>query len=798
VAHVTSILDVARSYAAAGLSVVPIRLGGSKAPALEKLEPYFSRIASDDELVQMFSSAVGIGVIGGHVSGNLEIMDFDQEGIFDKWLAALADLDPAARKLTESLPHVLTPTRGMHLLYRCSDIATATKLAFAREKFADCTGKKKDALIETRGERSYAVTAPSPPSCHAAKRAYQWIGGAKLTEIPTITPKQRSVLWQVARSFNEREPKNNKESTHRGEAGRPGDEFNDHGPSWRDILQPHGWVFVRARGDTSYWRRPGKMDGISATTGYCGDKLHVFSSNASPFEDGNTYSKFAAFAELNHNGSYKATAKRLGADGYGKKEKDFIRAPPLEGDEEKIPDGRRAAVIDMGKVEIKPLLWLWPGYLPLGKLGLLDGDPCLGKSMTTLDLAARVTTGREMPDHSMGDLGGAAGVVLMSCEDDAADTIKPRLVAAGADCDLVRLVTGVKETHTNDSGEQRTTLRTPTLEDVDILRMVIDEVKAKLVIIDPLMAYMTGDTHRDSDARHSLAPMQKLAEETGSTVLVVRHLNKSGGSNALYRGGGSIGIIGAARAGLLVAKDPEDSTGKRRILARTKANLAADADASLVYKIIDGEPAPRIEWLGSSAQTATSVLAAPDNEDDKSQLDEAIDWLKAELTDGQQRSAELLKKAKHDGVAEPTLRKAKARLRVRVTKGFAGWLWELPEPKGAPPNTLRHDHLEKQPLSILKNINNNNNLAQDDQDDQDDHQSVLGGLFDHLDQPWDQKAAEDLVKSTISSVGKGKNGTAEKFLGLCRQAMLTKDMDSLQNACDWYAERTAIQEESDA
>jgi RecA-family ATPase len=115
--------------------------------------------------------------------------------------------------------------------------------------------------------------------------------------------------------------------------------------------------------------------------------------------------------------------------------------------------------------------------------------------------------------------------------------------------------------------------RPPTLLDIDALRKAILEVGAKLVTIDPLMAFLPSeiDSYRDQDVRRGLAPLKDLAEETGAAIVLVRHLNKNQGGSAIYRGGGSIGIVGAARVGLLVAKDPDDA--QRRVLAVTKNNL---------------------------------------------------------------------------------------------------------------------------------------------------------------------------------------------------------------------------------
>ena len=220
-----------------------------------------------------------------------------------------------------------------------------------------------------------------------------------------------------------------------------------------------------------------------------------------------------------------------------------------------------AAVIRVADVQSEPVEWLWAPRIPRGMLTVFDGDPGLGKSTICLELTARVTTGSPMPGSTTRT--HPANVVLLSAEDVIAQVIRPRLEAAGADCNRV-----VVFDHVNDGQGPRS----PELPaDTVLLERIVDVERAALVIVDPLMAFFGAEVnaHRDQDVRRALHALKALAERTGAAVLVVRHLNKAGGSNPLYRGGG---IVGAARSGLLVAPDPED--GQRRILAASKSNLA--------------------------------------------------------------------------------------------------------------------------------------------------------------------------------------------------------------------------------
>jgi hypothetical protein len=346
-------------------------------------------------------------------------------------------------------------------------------------------------------------------------------------------------------------------------------------------------------------------------------------------------------------------------------------------------------IIPLSTVERELVRWLWRDRVPLGKLTILDGDPGLGKSVITLDLAAGVTTRSAMPDGTVSDLDGPSGVVLLSAEDGLGDTVRPRLEAADADLTLVVAVSRVMETAIRRCGDEEVEVKTPrlpTLADLDALRKAIEQSGARLVIIDPIMAYLPGATnaHRDQDVRQALAPLAAMAEETGAAVLVVRHLNKASGGNPLYRGGGSIGIIGAARSGLVVAPDPDDDTETRRVLAPTKANLSAPA-AALAYHLEAGETGVvRVVWEGASEHTAASLLAPPTAHTDQSAEDSAIAVLLDLLTDGPKAATEVQAAAKAADIAERTLDRAKKRLGVKSQKaGFGeGWLWSLPT-KGA-------------------------------------------------------------------------------------------------------------------
>jgi hypothetical protein len=264
----------------------------------------------------------------------------------------------------------------------------------------------------------------------------------------------------------------------------------------------------------------------------------------------------------------------------------------------------------LSEVQGKKVRWLWQRRLPLGKLTTLDGDPCLGKSHLVLDIAARVSAGREMPDGTPGIAGGA-GVVLIAPEDGLADTIHPRLQRAGADLSRIVSIGNILVT---DSGADYSYERPFRLsDDLETLVKAVLRVRAKLVVIDPLMAiFGNKGTSKDTEVRMALAPVQMLIEYAEAACLMVRHLTKGGGSNALYRAGGSMAFIATARSGLMVLKDPTDES--KRVLAHIKSNLSAQA-ASLSFSIVSdedsGDTQPSIRWQGECTQTLQQLLNPP-------------------------------------------------------------------------------------------------------------------------------------------------------------------------------------------
>ena len=279
--------------------------------------------------------------------------------------------------------------------------------------------------------------------------------------------------------------------------------------------------------------------------------------------------------------------------------------PPTPKDPENPPSPDYEEILGMflSEIETQEIHWLWEKRIPLGKITILDGDPGMGKSLLAIHLAACISTGHLMPDNTPGKQGG---VVLIAPEDGAADTLRPRLEAAGGDPSRVLLLNTVAAL---DTKKETVSDRPFSLShDLEKLEEAIKRVNAVLVILDPLMAVLGHkiDSSRDQDIREVFTPLAQLAERTGCAILIIRHLNKSASENALYRGAGSIGIIAAARIGLLVALDPYDEN--RRILATTKNNLGKHA-INLSFQVVENDSGlPYLKWLGENHDTVATLL----------------------------------------------------------------------------------------------------------------------------------------------------------------------------------------------
>lgn len=340
----------------------------------------------------------------------------------------------------------------------------------------------------------------------------------------------------------------------------------------------------------------------------------------------------------------------------------------------------RAIARKLSEIEIETVTWLWPNFLPDRKLTILDGMPGVGKSTLTSEIAARITSGTGFPN---GETIDPKRVVFIAVEDGVADTIKPRVLAAGGNDDYVHSI------HIEQNGDEIT----PDLEvHLPAIRDVIEEIgNVGLLIIDPIMALLGNsvDSYRDQDVRKVTTPLGRLAEELNLAILIVRHPNKGSSNNSLLRGGGSMAFIGAARVGWVVGKNPENPD--IRVLAISKSNIGTMSE-SLEFQLVNDSTyeCARIQWLGSSKFTADNLYETQ-NIEEKSLTDEGMDWLQEFLSEGGMDSATIKREAEKLGISPKVLRRAREKLNVVTRREGSGTkhttLWSLPTSLMPQPST---------------------------------------------------------------------------------------------------------------
>ena len=316
--------------------------------------------------------------------------------------------------------------------------------------------------------------------------------------------------------------------------------------------------------------------------------------------------------------------------------------------------------------------WLWPKRIPLGKLTLLVGDPGLGKSLVTIDLASRVTRGAAFPDGEKCEVGE---VLFLSAEDDPADTIRPRLDAAGANVSRAYILEAVRVTLPDGAQTDREfNLET----DLAALEATLRHHPGiRLIVIDPISAYLGGvDSHSNAEVRGILAPFASLAARHGIAIVAVTHLRKSAGA-AIHRAIASIAFAAAARAVWAVAADPDDPV--RRLMLAVKQNLAPDR-GGLAFRVEAPEGLARVAWeSGAVLLDANDVLGAFEKREEGSSLVRTQEWLSELLKHGPLPVEKIKDEARGVDIAWATVRRAKDALCVLAGKeGYQGtWHWRL-------------------------------------------------------------------------------------------------------------------------
>ncbi|HEX7687709.1 MAG TPA: AAA family ATPase [Burkholderiaceae bacterium] len=366
----------------------------------------------------------------------------------------------------------------------------------------------------------------------------------------------------------------------------------------------------------------------------------------------------------------------------------------LQGARAPLADG--VVLLNGADLVPQPVSWLWRDWLALGKLHILAGAPGQGKTTIAIAMAATVTSGGRWPDGSRSERGH---VLVWSGEDDPADTLLPRLLAAGGDKSRVHFVSG-----TRVNGKMQ-----PFDPATDMAQLAAQATRigdVRLIIVDPVVSAVTGDSHKNTEVRRALQPLVDLASAMGSALVGISHFSKGGqGQDPASRVVGSVAFTAVARVVLVAAKVKGDDGQDRRILARGKSNIGPD-DGGFEYAISQVEALPgiraaRIEWGSSVEGTARELLTDPAEEgEENNALDSAAAFLREVLGDDLVPVKSIEAEAKDAGIAWRTIRRASDSLAVVKRRGMENrWYWSLPK-LSKPGN-----------LSNLSNVSSLDNLA---------------------------------------------------------------------------------------
>jgi RecA-family ATPase len=303
----------------------------------------------------------------------------------------------------------------------------------------------------------------------------------------------------------------------------------------------------------------------------------------------------------------------------------------------------------------KQVDWLFYPYIPYGKITLIQGDPGDGKTTFVLNIAALLSNGLTMPETDAPV--DKAKVLYQSAEDGAEDTMKPRLVSAGADCANIAFI---------DESDAPLTLDSPRFESA------ILETGARMLVLDPLQAYAEGgDMNRADGIRPMLKRLAGIAERTRCAVVIIGHMNKSSSAKGLYRGLGSIDITAAARSILLIGRTKNNP--HTRVMVQLKNSLAKEGSA-IAFEINENS---EIRWIGKYDITADDLLMGNAKLDDDTKNGTAERIIREILADGLVPCSCIYAQCGEIGIGKRTVEKAKRNLNVKSAKRADGWYWSL-------------------------------------------------------------------------------------------------------------------------
>lgn len=617
----TDTLTTALRFASNGIVAVPVAGDGSKRPGLPSWVEFQKRQPTPEELLQWFSNKPdGVGVICGAISNNLEMLELEGRAVAAKMHLEIAEIAQSSGlgDLWASLNSgyvEMTPSGGLHWLYFVSDgvLPGNTKLA---RKPGENGGV--DVWAETRSEGGFTITAPSAGSTHPSGGEWKLIGGS-IENIPTITMEQRAALHNIFAMFDEM-PK--AESIQQDVVAKhdgvlsPGDDYNQR-TTWEEILIPLGWSIVYRKGEATVWRRPGKDQGISATTNFGGnDKLFVFSTSTQ-FDSERSYDKFGCLVHLQYGGDFKRAANDLRTQGYGQSDLKELQVPNslMPQNALQTPPQVTEGVLSEDESSWKPVelkdyydgLFQAPiatilkrsdgaGLIYEGRVHSIYGESESGKSWI-----AQIATAELLKSDKK--------VIYIDFESDALDIVN-RLKNLGVSrANLLQYFTYIRPDGPRDA-------------DDPYWHSILEPNSATLIVIDGVTESLTmwGGETKDNDAitRWMRIFPRTVATASGAAVVLIDHITKNAETRGRFAIGGQAKLATIDGAAYLVEPLEALSPGRTGTLTMrvTKDRPGFIRKVSGMWRKSDRTQETAIFTIDSTKAQMQYVIGVPLAEDE--------------------------------------------------------------------------------------------------------------------------------------------------------------------------------------
>lgn len=312
-------------------------------------------------------------------------------------------------------------------------------------------------------------------------------------------------------------------------------------------------------------------------------------------------------------------------------------------------------IINMEDVEVKEVEWLWYPYIPYGKITIIQGDPGEGKTTAILRIAAMLSMGEKLPcndrEHE------PINIIYQTAEDGLNDTVKPRLLDAGADCSKIKVI---------DESSKSLTMLDERIE------QAIAETGARLIILDPIQAYIGAEINMNSanETRAVMSNLGAIADKYSCAIVLIGHMNKGSGNKSTYRGLGSIDFQAVARSVLIVGRVKDKP--QIRVIAQCKSSLAPEGD-SIAFELDKGTG---FKWIGKYDISVDDLLSGTQKEN-KSEAAEMK--LRELLANGKLTQNEIMQSMKDENISKRTVDEVKKKIGIKSLKISDKWYWELPK-----------------------------------------------------------------------------------------------------------------------